>query len=312
MILLRRGEVFKERKGILNDAVTDTWVGQLRKATRHLIWAGCILTTAITFVTSGTTLSSPSSSANKYQNSISLPAHSLGKQVNADLRIAFLSDVHIDESRSSLARLELVVSEILENKPDLILLAGDFVSTANSEGVERELRIQFLKTVEQLTHHQAYAVLGNHEHWGNAGDWVTRLNEAGIKTLDNATKVVRTQGTSICLRGLGDYYSGKYRKIEFPEPCQGLPRVTFTHDPAAAFQPGVEGLILAGHTHCGQVSIPFVGPLWAPTEAPREAWCGLYQDELRTLWTSSGVGTSILPIRLGAPSQWDLIEIGPR
>lgn len=73
--------------------------------------------------------------------------------------------------------------------------------------------------------------------------------------------------------------------------------------------PGSEHCPLAGHSHCGQISIPFLGPLWAPTEAPRDAWCGLYQDELKALWVSSGVETSLLLIRLGAPSQWDLIEV---
>ena len=71
----------------------------------------------------------------------------------------------------------------------------------------------------------------------------------------------------------------------------------------------VKGLVIAGHTHCGQVSIPFIGPLWVPSSAPSEGHCGLYIDSERTLFVTSGVGTSILPLRYGAQSQWDLINI---
>jgi predicted MPP superfamily phosphohydrolase len=65
----------------------------------------------------------------------------------------------------------------------------------------------------------------------------------------------------------------------------------------------------AAHTHCGQIRLPILGALWMPTEAPREATCGLYQDTKRLLWVTAGVGTSILPIRIGAQSEWDLLTL---
>ena len=70
---------------------------------------------------------------------------------------------------------------------------------------------------------------------------------------------------------------------------------------------GMDGLFISGHTHCGQISFPFIGPLWVPTEAPKEAHCGLYQDNMRTVFTTSGVGTTIFPVRFGAQSNWDLL-----
>ena len=71
----------------------------------------------------------------------------------------------------------------------------------------------------------------------------------------------------------------------------------------------MEGLVIAGHTHCGQVSLPLIGAIWVPSIAPRNATCGLYQDENITLYVTSGVGTSILPIRYGAQSHWDFINL---
>jgi len=108
---------------------------------------------------------------------------------------------------------------------------------------------------------------------------------------------------------LGDYRSHRFKFVDYPAECQNLPKITLTHDPQGAFEPGVGGLIFAGHTHCGQVSFPIIGPLKVPTKAPRTAICGLYRDNKRTLFVTSGVGTSIIPIRYGAQSQWDLIDL---
>ena len=60
--------------------------------------------------------------------------------------------------------------------------------------------------------------------------------------------------------------------------CKNLPKITVTHDPAGAFHPKIAGLVISGHTHCGQISFPYVGPIWIPSEVPREAHCGLYKD----------------------------------
>ena len=90
---------------------------------------------------------------------------------------------------------------------------------------------------------------------------------------------------------------------------KSIPKLTITHDPAGAFDRRMEGLVIAGHTHCGQVSLPFIGPLWVPTDAPSFAHCGLYEGGDITVFVTSGVGTAILPLRYGAQSQWDLITL---
>jgi predicted MPP superfamily phosphohydrolase len=57
------------------------------------------------------------------------------------------------------------------------------------------------------------------------------------------------------------------------------------------------------------VSLPLFGPLWVPSKAPSKGHCGLYVDNDRAVFVTSGVGTSILPLRYGAQSQWDLLKI---
>ena len=108
---------------------------------------------------------------------------------------------------------------------------------------------------------------------------------------------------------IGDKFTERYSYVDYPEECQSLLKLSITHDPAGAFNEQVTGLVIAGHTHCGQVSLPFVGPLWVPTAAPAAAHCGLYEDSQRSVFVTSGVGTSVLPVRFGAQSQWDELNI---
>lgn len=225
------------------------------------------------------------------------------------LRIAVLSDLHLTEDKSEHQALRTLVASILAERPDVIVMLGDLISNPRSLKSLIAHRKDVIQLLQDLPANKTAIVLGNYESWDDRSAWHKGLERAGLLVLENETRIVPTLKGPVCIRGLGDFYTNEYLYTSFPSDCDSLPKVTITHDPAAAFQPGIEGLIFAGHTHCGQVSIPFLGPLWAPTEAPREAWCGLYQDELRTLWVSSGVGTSILPIRFGAPSQWDLIEV---
>ena len=64
------------------------------------------------------------------------------------------------------------------------------------------------------------------------------------------------------------------------------------------FDRRVKGLVIAGHTHCGQVALPLIGPLWVPTEAPSFARCGIHESGNVTVFVTSGVGTSIYQLGL--------------
>ena len=138
------------------------------------------------------------------------------------------------------------------------------------------------------------------------------FDTTSISVLNNQIASTKVGGQALCIRGIGDRFTNNAVDVPFPSSCEQALKITLTHDPAAAFDFDLSGLIFAGHTHCGQVSFPFLGPLWVPTTAPKEAHCGLYQDDKKSLFVSSGTGTSLLPIRFGAPAQWDLIRLEPK
>ena len=151
------------------------------------------------------------------------------------------------------------------------------------------------------------AVLGNHDYWSGGVAWRQYLSDAGVTVLENETAIL--DGIETCIRGFGDAFTGNFRYVDFPQACTNKLLISLMHDPAGAFHPNVEGIVLAGHTHCGQVSIPFLGSIYTPSSAPKDAQCGLFQDEKRVLFVSAGVGTSVIPLRFNTQSSWDLMTI---
>ena len=223
------------------------------------------------------------------------------------LRVALLSDLHVKNSPDAIAELTELWSGVIEQTPDIILLGGDYINDGVSNQDIPSIGLAIANIFRASDDIPVVAVLGNHDHWSGAESWTEYLSEAGVIVLENETVVLEAVGT--CIRGFDDAFTGHFQYVDFSTSCADRLQITLTHDPAGAFNPKVEGLVLAGHTHCGQISIPLLGPLYVPTQAPREAHCGLYKDKQRQVFVSSGIGTSVIPLRFNAKASWDLITI---
>lgn len=230
--------------------------------------------------------------------------------LNTSIKLAVISDLHIQLEKNRLYSFDSLLSQVSKSAPDLILLLGDYVGDRDSNSISRHQRSSIADQLGALVEvAPVFAILGNHEHWDSSYEWTNLLQLQGISVLENSVERFQTNGVGFCIRGIADAFVGADRETPMPQDCKGMVRVTITHDPFAAFSHGLGGIVFAGHTHCGQVQFPLLGPLWAPTLAPRNAWCGLYKEDDLTLWTSSGVGTSVLPIRFLAKSSWDLVSL---
>jgi predicted MPP superfamily phosphohydrolase len=237
-------------------------------------------------------------------NRIFLEVPNSGSEVGA-VTVALLSDLHIEESESAFTVFRELWSEVLKESPDIILLAGDYSKSKRSVINMDAHRMNVARVLGQSNNIPVAAVLGNYENDSAPLMWSMVFRDEGIVVLNNEVWVRESIG--ICIRGLGDHFTGQFKYTAFPPECEALRKITLTHDPAGAFHPAMRGIVLAGHTHCGQVQLPVLGALFVPTEAPREAQCGHYKNDQITLFVSSGVGTSLLPLRFLAQSQWDII-----
>jgi predicted MPP superfamily phosphohydrolase len=226
------------------------------------------------------------------------------------IRIAVLSDLHVPDNAASLAQLAQIADEVERVRPDVVALLGDYTKQPPSEPLSNSHRLAVSEILGRMTvSTSVVAVLGNHDVWTDSQEWAHALENQGISVLNNRVLDLMLDRTRICIRGLGDIYSGQFEYIEWPADCEAASRITITHDPAGAFQEGVSGLVLAGHTHCGQIRLPLIGAPWTPSTAPSEAQCGLYRDEQRQVFVSAGIGTSVVPWRLGTQAEWDLLRV---
>jgi uncharacterized protein len=224
------------------------------------------------------------------------------------LSVAVLGDIHLPEGLEPLDEFRELLLEVKAAAPDLVLFVGDYVSNPSENNLSsyRENIIGAMKLIDPVPR---AVVLGNYESWSNADDWLIEFDRFGVDAMENEVTIFETTKGPICVRGLGDYFTGRFAYVDFPEACKSIPKLTITHDPAGAFDRRVKGLVISGHTHCGQVNLPYIGPLWVPTDAPPHAHCGLYEGDEITVFVTSGVGTSIFPLRIGTQSQWDLISL---
>jgi predicted MPP superfamily phosphohydrolase len=226
------------------------------------------------------------------------------------LRLLLLSDLHVGGPDMPPARVHRIVEQINRLAPDIVFIAGDLVT-------DKRLATRYYSHDEAVAplvglrpKLATVAVLGNHDHWRDAGAARRALARAGIRLLENQA----VQIGPLAVGGLDDDFT---HRADLPATLAALrrlkgPRLILSHSPDPFADPAPDVfLMLAGHTHCGQIAPPLIGPLSTMSDYGRRYACGLVREGGRTLVVSAGLGTSGIPLRLGAvPDMW-LVEVGP-
>lgn len=232
------------------------------------------------------------------------------------IKVVLLSDIHLGDAVMSRSRLERIVAQANALQPDVIMLAGDYVVGHGSAGADARARGLTAPLVNLRARIGVVAVLGNHDYWTSSASISDALSRAGIVVLDNEA----WRAGPIAVAGVADALSGH----DDPERTLAaarqlsLPIVVLTHSPDISNNlPSDIRLVLAGHTHCGQVRFPWGGAVL--TRSPRangkrlydpKYRCGRVRDRGRDVFVTAGVGTGTVPIRFGAaPDIW-LLSLG--
>ena len=218
---------------------------------------------------------------------------------------ALVSDIHLEDTPTAWAKWEDIIEAVNEQDPDYVFLLGDYTAEIYDQAALAAFQTRFLSSIATFEA-PTFSVLGNHETWNGRGSWIQAFDAANSTVLENKA-TIGTGPKRLCIIGVGDSYTGF---AEMPTPsCEDLPTVTITHDPYAIVELEGTGLWFAGHTHCGQVSLPFFKSIFAPTKAPKASHCGKYQNEKKIIYTSNGIGNSMIDLRFFANSQVKLISI---
>ncbi len=203
-------------------------------------------------------------------------------------RVVQFSDIHMS-SWMTRARLAEVVGVVNAQGADLIAMTGDFVSNLSDE-IAQDL-IAVLGTLRAPD--GAVAVLGNHDHWNDAGAIHRVIKESGMVDLTNTVHTLDRGSVPLHLAGVDDIWEKHDRLDEvLPQLPQDGAAILLAHEPDFADTSAATGrfdLQLSGHSHGGQVIMPLVGPLHLPYLGQKYP-LGRYQVGTMLQYTNRGVG----------------------
>lgn len=222
------------------------------------------------------------------------------------LRIAVLSDIHAGASFIDDKKLHTIVERTNQLQPELIVILGDYMTKAR---VPPDVFGAILKDFSSPL--GTYSVLGNHDWWDN-GDRVRQgLEQNGIKVLENEVVQLNARGTSLWLVGLADLWTRGQRIEEtVAKVPEGQPLIALTHNPDIFPRvPQRVPLLLAGHTHGGQVRFPLIGTVVEASRYGDRYVRGHVFEQNHHLFVTTGIGTSIMPVRFGVTPEIVLLTL---
>ena len=223
--------------------------------------------------------------------------------------VVLISDIHIGTIAMGAGRLTRIVGQVNALKPDLVLIAGDFIYGHERDGAARFGDAMIAPLAMLRARLGVVAVLGNHDHWTGSATVRNQLARANVTVLDNQAIV---RGPMV-IGGIGDEFTGRADIPATVAATRGLvgARVLLSHSPDLASRlPPAFPLLLAGHTHCGQVRVFGRSPGTQPYI--QRYRCGLIREAGRAVVVTAGLGTSAVPVRIGAPPDlWLLTLRGP-
>jgi uncharacterized protein len=254
------------------------------------------------------------------------------------LKLAVITDQHVIEPWMGLTRLAEIVRTTNALKPDIILLLGDYAAGRQIRRIGRLVApaawaAELAKLAAPLGVH---AVLGNHDWWDDRAaqrrmsgptEAHVALGGAGIPLYENTAKRLQHAGGAFWIAGLGDQWAfvppGRWKlgrgvgyigmhdlPATLAKITDAAPVILMAHEPDIFPDvPARVSLTLSGHTHGGQIS-PFGFSPMIPSKYGMRYMYGHIVEQNRHLVVSAGLGCSMMPVRIGAPPEIVIVELG--
>jgi predicted MPP superfamily phosphohydrolase len=220
-------------------------------------------------------------------------------------------------------RIAAVGKAAMELKPDLITLLGDYVTSIHRRYLG--LMPPIAEWTDALGTLRAplgvYAILGNHDWWGDIHGIRAGLHSAGIPVMENDAIKIMTGGHGFWLGGLGDqlahgrHVKGRPRGVDdldrvLAQVTDNDPLILMAHEPDIFIKSSPRvALQLSGHTHGGQVRFPLIGAPVVPSAYGQRYAYGHIIENGRNLVVSGGLGVSGLPVRFLMPPEITIIDV---
>lgn len=237
---------------------------------------------------------------------------SLNKVEGEPIKVVQFSDTHIGDF-FSVKELQKVVDKINEQQADLVLFTGDLMDNASTYEGSLEEIASILSQIQASS--GKYAVFGNRDYGGGAERFYEDLmTSAGFEVLVNEQETLMIKGTTLSLFGADDALIGYYHPLQTTQGIQDDHlNLLMLHEPDLSddFIHQPIDLVVAGHSHGGQVYLPFVGPLITTSLAEKYVR-GFYDvsDDMM-LYVDTGIGNTKVPFRFFNVPQITVLYLKP-
>ncbi len=221
----------------------------------------------------------------------------------SQLKIVQVSDIHF-KGFTTIPRK--ISEELIRLKPDYLFITGDIV---NWDLKKLDDLKEFLVKISAIKDMEIFGVFGNHEYLSKKFPSIEKiLNESEIYFLHNESVLLKE---GINLVGVDDPHLDLDNLSEASKNIDlNLPTIILAHSPEIFGEVLIENsLTLVGHTHGGQLNIPFVRNILFLKKGNRTYKSGLFKEDRRYLYINRGVGTTFLPMRLNAPPEITIISL---
>jgi hypothetical protein len=223
--------------------------------------------------------------------------------LSADIKgkIALISDLHFN-AKTSENQINKLFYALKESNPEVVFIVGDLID--KKDGIK--VVGSFVKRITAFT--KVYIVFGNWDYFAlkyNINDLKKELESNGAKVLMNESEIIKIGDSDFNLVGIKAPYVGQNIKNDLAKSMAGIKnnnlcKILLTHSPESINEAALKNidLVLAGHTHGGQIYVPFLTRLVIPTKFAFKKYIkGIYKVGDTTLYVNRGIGTSNLPFR---------------
>lgn len=233
-------------------------------------------------------------------------------RVFSGFRLALISDIHMGGWMNR-ARFQQVVDRVASQQPDVLLITGDFLFGRRFPDVGRQWIEDLADGLSPLAASvPSFAVLGNHDYWTNPAAVREMLHRSGITDLTNAVSTLRRGGETLHLCGVDDIKVGDVQLDKVVAQLNdNSAAILLVHEPDYADTSAATGkfdLQVSGHSHGGQIVVPFLGPPVLPRTG-RKYHTGLYKVGTMFQYTTRGVGMDRFAFRFNCPAEISMLTL---
>jgi uncharacterized protein len=237
------------------------------------------------------------------------------------LTVTVIADLHAGGPDMALPHVRRVIDTANRLQSDLVVLLGDYTAWYRFKTQHVPNEVWAAELARLTAPLGTWAILGNHDWWHDLAGIRRALADVRIPVLENDAVMLNAYGQRFWLAGIGDQIAirfghGRFRGVDdLPGTLSRIgtddPILLMVHEPDIFPRvPPRVALTLAGHTHGGQIRLPLIWPLLVPSQYGARYAYGHIVEERRHMIVSGGLGTSIIPARLGVPPEIVHIALG--